>query len=476
MVDESNAAPAVIGSRLAHRYTLREVLGEGAAGIVYAATDDHLGREVAIKIVRRTHAGDPSMIERAKREARACARIGHANIVSVSDVGTTDDGLPFAVMERLEGESLAARIARKGRLAVDEACDIHLQLLDALVAAHAAGVLHRDVKPANVFVVPLASGVLVKLLDFGLASLVADEGSPKLTTTGIVVGSLAYLAPERLLGAEADARGELYSAGASLYESLSGDAAFHGINPLVVRGRILAGSARSIAELRSDVSPALAAVVERALARSPDERFASCAEMRDALAAARRGSSVADAIEVREVPDPVVDRPAPEQRPAPRSPSVPRARLVPAAVLVALLCVLSGALVWSAFGEDDGEQGAAALPPRTSPAASAIVVSAPEPERELVAVEGAPELQPEHASVERAPEPPRELAAVEPTRALPEPASRREPVPRRTPPPLEASAPAPSVTAGDERPAAPVEETTRMLERLEQPLTPDWAR
>ncbi len=515
ILDDGTTGPA-----LAQRYRLGAVLGEGAVGVVYAAVDETLGCDVAIKLVRRERAAEPSIVERAWREARACARINHTNIVRVSDVGTTADGLPFVVMEPLAGESLADRIARSGPLDVGVAIDVHMQLLDALAAAHAAGVLHRDIKPANVFLVPLASGVLVKLLDFGLALLASDESSPKLTATGLVVGSLAYLAPERLLGAPADERADVYAVGACLYESLTGEPAFHGLNPSVVRARILAGRARPI---ERDVGEASIAVVERALAVDPGARFASAAAMREALASARAGerrapdelalASPPPAGRIEAVaaplpsttdarpPRPSDAAPDPEHAPpakaiaveAPASPSkrprdaVPPRRWPLAVAFGALALVVVSAVFWGwrSIGAAPARDPVSAAAPRAqrplvSGAEDGLTVAAPELDDGERRTRPAARLEPPAEAI--APAAPLAAVSDEPTRAVartPSPALLasgarrvREPRPEPSGPAEPSSATATSATSATEA----TEATQATLRQLEEPLVPRWDR
>ncbi len=284
-MSEARGSPFEPGIRLGERYRLGERLAAGGVGQIFEAIDERLDRRVAVKVVRTPGLADRGTLARLEREARAAARIHHPNIVDVTDFGTTSEGYPFLVMERLEGETLEERIAR-GPLPVSLAVELHGQLLDALAAAHAAGVLHRDVKPANVLVGALPSdAVVVTLLDFGLAALSEGAGTSKLTDGGVVLGSPAYLAPERLLGQPADARADLYAVGVCLFEALTGTRPFEAPSALVLRGRVLTEPAPRARSLRPELAPALDALVARALAKSPAERFASAEEMRDALRA-----------------------------------------------------------------------------------------------------------------------------------------------------------------------------------------------
>jgi serine/threonine-protein kinase len=321
------------GTVLGERYRLLRPLGEGGAGIVYAATDERIGAEVAVKVVRGSARRDEITLARFHREARAAGKLGHPNIVRVTDFGTNAGGSPYVVMERLDGETLEARIQRDGRLDAATAMDVHVQLADALAAAHAAGVLHRDVKPANVFLTQLATGkVLVKLLDFGLAELYQEPGSVRLTERGLLVGSLAYLAPERVLGAAADEQSDVYGIGASLYESLTGSLPFAAPNPMMTRAKILAGELPVL----DGVPDALAAVVRSCLARDPAERTKTAADVRRALIRVELDASKSGATTATPSPSPSTTM-ASATTAAPVASSL--GWWVAAAAILALVCV-----------------------------------------------------------------------------------------------------------------------------------------
>ncbi len=268
------------GKRLGDRYRLLHPLGAGAAGVVYAALDERLGAEVAIKRTRGAARADGTTLARLRLEAQAAGRIGHPNIVRVTDFGTDDEGSPFVVMEQLTGTTLADRIAAGPPLDLHTVLEIFVQLSDAVAAAHAAGVLHRDIKPGNVFVTSLATGKpLVKLVDFGLAELQEGDLSPRLTGQGLLVGSLGYLAPERLVGAEASVQSDVYALGVSLFESLTGELPFVAANATLLRAKILRGEASTLDAIRPELGPEIAALASAAMAREPEARIASAAEL-----------------------------------------------------------------------------------------------------------------------------------------------------------------------------------------------------
>ena len=264
--------------RLVGRYRVLERVAGGGMGVVYRAEDGQLGRSVALKFLQpRLDAGD-SAAERFRREARTVAALEHPNICTVHEIGETADGQLFIAMPLYEGETLQRRIAG-GPLAVDEAVAIALQIVHGLAKAHGAGVVHRDVKPSNVFVT--ADG-MVKLLDFGIAKLMGAA----LTTTGAgPLGTVAYMSPEQARGDAVDARSDLWSLGVVLYEMLAGRPPFAGDNSIVVLDAIQHERYAPLAEHRPDVPPAIVKIVDRALTRALDARYQSAQALERDLAA-----------------------------------------------------------------------------------------------------------------------------------------------------------------------------------------------
>ena len=214
------ALPLQLGALLAGKYRIDAVLGTGGMGTVFAAENVDLGRAVAIKVLHEELAHDPDLARRLRQEARAAATIGHPGIVDVLDLGTTDSGAPFIVMERLEGESLGARLAHRRRLTPAIAVGILMKAIEALAAAHGKGIIHRDLKPDNIFltVQPQAG---VKLVDFGISKQVTSDLT--VTTSGVVMGTPLYMSPEQARGArDVTTATDLYSIGVILYQALSG--------------------------------------------------------------------------------------------------------------------------------------------------------------------------------------------------------------------------------------------------------------
>lgn len=263
-------------------------------GEVYEAQQVQLARRVALKTIRADLAGKPELMARFRREAESAAALGHPNLVQVTDFHDAPGDVPFLVMEMLDGATLAAVLEQESRLDPARAAFIGVQLLAGLAAAHRAGIVHRDVKPANVFLQSTtAMRDLVKVLDFGVAKLAleATHGAKAMTQAGQVLGTLAYMAPEQAVGgASVDARTDVFGAGATLFHALSGVRPFDATEP--------GGGRTPLERLAPWVHRDLAAVIERALARSPDARWPSAEEMAAALqpfAASANASASANA-------------------------------------------------------------------------------------------------------------------------------------------------------------------------------------
>jgi serine/threonine protein kinase len=283
--DEADVSPL---ERQIDRYRLLRHVGQGASSDVFEAEHVHIGKRVALKLLRPELACDPRAVERLRREARSASAIGHRNIVHVDDFGVTADGEVYIALEWLEGETLAERIER-GPLAQAQAIDVALQIGAGLGAAHDAGVIHRDLKPANVFLVSQPGRrPLVKLLDFGIAKQVQSEST--LTRTGSFVGTPDYIAPEQALGDDVDPRADLYALGVVLYQLLTGTLPFRAPSFMVVLHRHTTEPPEppSLRAPARAISPAIEAVVLRCLAKRPEERFASAEELVAALSAAGR--------------------------------------------------------------------------------------------------------------------------------------------------------------------------------------------
>jgi serine/threonine-protein kinase len=277
------------------KYDLLSELGRGGMATVYRARDTRLGREVAVKVIHPHLRGSPEVALRFETEARAVAKLRHTNIVEVHDVSDATEDELYLVSELLQGTTLRTFLADRRTMPADVAAALGMELLAALAHAHAAGVIHRDIKPENVLVElgpprsddgsgPDVAGsrVVVKLTDFGIAKLLDAQG---ITSTGQVLGSPAHMAPEQIEGADVDGRADVFAVGVLLYESMVGHLPFDGDNPAQVLRRVLDTSYREAQKERPSVGSRWSKILDRALARRPEDRYADALAMREALCA-----------------------------------------------------------------------------------------------------------------------------------------------------------------------------------------------
>jgi serine/threonine-protein kinase len=329
------------GTDVEGRYRVLQLLGEGAMGAVYEADDLTVGRTIALKVLHLRFARSAEVVRRFAREAQAAASIGHPHIVSVTDFGTHDER-PFLVMELLRGETLGARLARELSLAPAEACAVVGQVLSALAAAHAIGVVHRDLKPDNVFLCE-GSGA-VKLLDFGVSKFhPPGEGAALVTQDGVPIGTPSYMAPEQWTGQrDVDLRADLYAMGAMLYELLTGALPFEARSTGQLYGIVVHGTAapRAPSEVAPDIPAALDAVVLRAVSRDRALRFQTAEDFLDALRPFGATAAVLPVTAAR-VHFPSSAPPPPLAAPAVGTARVPSATW--AAVAVAVVLVVAAA-------------------------------------------------------------------------------------------------------------------------------------
>ena len=269
------------------------MLGQGGMGSVWRGTHSITGRKIAVKILDEKFLSNANVVQRFGREARAASSIAHEGIVEVLDLDQTEEGIPFLVMEFLEGESLAHRIDYGARMTEDQVLSLGAQLLDALHAAHESGVVHRDLKPDNIYVIPGARGERIKILDFGI-SWKDDEQDAKLTVTGSVLGTPHYMSPEQAMGdTDTDRRVDIYAAGVVLYECVVGSVPFEGANYNKLLRVILDNDPTPPSKRGAKISPPVEAVILKALSKRKEDRPGTAAEMRQMLLRASRGEEPA---------------------------------------------------------------------------------------------------------------------------------------------------------------------------------------
>ena len=290
-MSDSSTDPVRVGAILRDTYEILALIGEGGMGSVFSARHVRLPKQVAIKVLKGDFSANPEVVSRFRREAEIASRLGHPNIVEVLDFDTLPNGSPFLVLEFLKGESLASRLSR-GPMRWEETRSIAIQIGSALAVAHKAGVVHRDLKPDNIFLLPGdstgAAAYRVKLLDFGISKL-AQENATRQTQDAVLMGTPQYMSPEQGLGKNSltDARSDVFALGCIFYEMLSGRPAFSGENVPQIIFRIVYQAPTPLPEwvpgLPENVWPA----IERALAKNPDDRFPDVVSLTEALTGTR---------------------------------------------------------------------------------------------------------------------------------------------------------------------------------------------
>src|ERR1044071_8205889 len=274
----------LVGETLSGRYLVTRKVGQGGMGAVYEATHTLIGKRVAVKVLLEKYARREAIVQRLEQEARLASSCQNEHIIDITDFGTTEDGRTFVVMEYLEGESLSECLSRETRLSEQRVLRIASQAASALAAADAKGIGHRDIKPENLFLLRRKDQDFVKVVDFGISkSLRASdeaEEQPRLTQTGMVLGTPLYMSPEQARGDdELDARVDIYALGVIMYEASTGRVPFVGSNYLSVISQVLNEDAKPPREIRPELSEEFEAIVQRAMAKAREERYASATDL-----------------------------------------------------------------------------------------------------------------------------------------------------------------------------------------------------
>jgi serine/threonine-protein kinase len=427
--------PVKRGDILAGKYRVESVLGVGGMGVVVAATHLELLEPRAIKLMLPEAQEQPEWVERFVREARAVARLQSEHVARVHDVGHLDDGSPYMVMEYLAGSDLKKLLRERGRVPVAEAASYALQVCEALAEAHAVGIVHRDLKLANLFLTTRRDGSLcLKVLDFGI-SKVSGGDDVEITTTQAVMGSPTYMSPEQMRSARSvDARSDVWSMGVILHRLITGEPPFRAENLTELVALVLSTRPPPASSLVPEVPPAFDELLSRCLERDLERRYASVAELAAALAPfapeAERGSvdrcarllstSGRPHLSARRSPAPLAAEPA--RPPAPSIPSLPRLTAATVGAVLAGLCAGGAAGLFHA---------SRLAPPAAVPAAPPAIVAAAPPPPPSPAPPPSPPPEPAPRHPERA-----QVTPVRPVRPRP-------PVPAPPPPP----APSPALTA-----------------------------
>ena len=367
------------GTVIDGKYRLDKPIGIGGMGAVYFATQIDLGRKVAIKLLHPNFHQNSDVIERFHREAKLAASIGHDNICEVTDFGTTEDGAPYLVMPVLKGCAYS-EVLKKESMPLERVCDIMGQVLSALDAAHIAGVVHRDLKPDNIFISKVGDRKdFVKLLDFGISKVLESSAMKELTRTGTVMGTPVYMAPEQARGEKnVDHRLDIYAAGVILYESLTGSRPHDGDSYNEIVFKIITESFPPPRELNPDIPKKLEKIVIKAMAKEPSERYASAKEMAVALrnvAETTLSPSITNAAQNANIVKPV----------SPKNGGT-RRFLIPVFILL-LLIIIAGVVTFAFFKKT------AKTPMYTALAATAAPPPAPEETRPHGKRAGDPKVQ-----------------------------------------------------------------------------------
>ena len=409
------AIDPLIGTVIGGRYQLIRRIGKGGMGLVYEADHLGIGKRVAVKLLLDKYSDDPEVVARFEREARTASAIGDEHIVEVFDAGVTEDGRSYLVMELLIGLSLADVAEATGPMPAARAVPIVRQVLRGLAAAHAKGIVHRDMKPENVFLLQKPDRHdVVKIMDFGISKFLQDrESKVRLTATGAVIGTPVYMAPEQAMGTgEIDARVDLYAVGVMLYELLAGRPPFQAPTYIALVTQHLQMPPPPLQMARPDLPTALVVAVHKALEKDPRDRFASAAEMAAALPSA---AAVANLDRVATLTGPTMPDaggtaaesprgkkakaaitpggaavPTTSRWPAPSSVGTTRRRWPWMAAIVALAATLGAGIVVVALRPSGKRPAAAAAPPPAPAVVTGSLEVVTDPAGATVEIDGSP--------------------------------------------------------------------------------------
>ncbi len=453
----SETAPVSEGDILDGKYRVERVLGVGGMGIVVAATHLQLEQRVALKFLLPSALGNPEIVARFAREARAAVRIQSEHVARVIDVGTLTTGSPYMVMEYLEGCDLAATLQARGPLAVVEVVTYLLEACEAIAEAHAMGVVHRDLKPANLFLARRSGrNPMIKVLDFGI-SKTTDAAVSGLTHTAVVMGSPLYMSPEQMMSSrDVDLRTDIWSLGVVLYELLAGKPPFVADTMAQLVFNVTNRDASPVTEQRPDAPTGLAEVVQRCLKRTPTERFANIAELAQALVPFGTSRAELSLERISRVLGATAAAPAAPERRVARAEALPHSALPElgesrtvdalfasteqkrplrlAMAVLAVVLLLGVIALWRSLASPTESPPAPALVSPAAPKAPAqpepVNVAEPAPPQASPAIV-APTLQPVLDTKAPAETPPRPIPARP---ARPREAARRAPPPDADPP------------------------------------------
>lgn len=281
-VEDDDDLDTLLGVTVSDTFSIVRAIGEGGMARVYEARHVRLpNKRFAVKVLHPTYSHQPTIVARFAREAEAASGIAHPNVVDVFDVGTTPDGRPYLVTEFLEGQDFSTLLDDRGKISAPAAVHVVRQVCRALAAAHARGVVHRDMKPENVFLVGDMDAPVVKVLDFGISKV--DNGGATLTQTGMIMGTPGYMPPEQARGGKTDHRADIYGVGAMLYRAVTGKLPFDSEDAGEALSMVLTQDPERPRKIEPSIPEALELIIQRAMAKDPEDRFASMHELDERL-------------------------------------------------------------------------------------------------------------------------------------------------------------------------------------------------